>query len=69
MAKITLEKLKQEKLLKLEFEDMLYSDKDFNYNKNEFEEWLIDLVLPLGKTGTKHFLSFFGLGGVLGWHL
>ncbi len=33
-------------LLKLEFDDLLNSDKDFNYSENEFDEWLIDLVIP-----------------------
>jgi hypothetical protein len=44
MIETTLEKFKQEELLKAEFRDLLYSDEDFNYNKNEFKEWLIDLV-------------------------
>lgn len=36
--------LKQKEILRLEFEDLLYSDEDFNYTKSEFKEWLADLV-------------------------
>jgi hypothetical protein len=40
-----MKELKQNELLKLEFEDYLVSDPDFNYSTNEFEEWLVDLVI------------------------
>jgi hypothetical protein len=41
-----LEELLNNELLKIEFEDLIYSDKDFNYSRDEFEQWIIDLVLP-----------------------
>jgi len=43
---MNIKELKYNELLKIEFEDCLYSDPDFNYSANEFEEWLIDLVIP-----------------------
>jgi len=50
---MNLQELKQDKnritLLKIEFDDLCYSDKNFNYSKNEFEEWLEDLVLNFEK--------------------
>jgi len=30
-----------------EFDDLLNSDKDFNYSENEFNEWIKDCVLQL----------------------
>ncbi|NDK09154.1 hypothetical protein GW846_00020 [Candidatus Gracilibacteria bacterium] len=41
-----LEELKNNEILRKEFEDLIFSDKNFNYDANEFEEWLIDLVIP-----------------------
>ncbi len=43
---MNIEELKQDENLKAEFLDLLFSDKDFNYNVDEFEEWIVDLVLP-----------------------
>ncbi len=31
--------------LKAEFNDLVYSDDKFNYNKNEFGQWLKDCVM------------------------
>jgi hypothetical protein len=46
-----LQELKQDEhritLLKIEFDDLCYSDKDFNYSEDEFDEWLKDLVLGI----------------------
>jgi hypothetical protein len=42
---MNLETLKTDELLYLEFRDNLNSDPHFNYNENEFEEWLEDLVM------------------------
>jgi len=36
---------KTRELLRMEFEDLLSSDPDFNYNDREFEEWVADCVV------------------------
>jgi hypothetical protein len=50
---MNLQELKQDEnritLLRIEFDDLWYSDKDFNYSKDEFEEWLKDLVFEIEK--------------------
>jgi hypothetical protein len=39
-------KIKRAELLLVEFQDLINSDPHFNYAEDEFEEWLMDLVIP-----------------------
>jgi hypothetical protein len=44
---VALEYYQAHQPIKDEFNDLLNSDKDFNYSENEFTEWIKDCVLQL----------------------
>jgi len=47
LKKKVAKKMSNETRLRMEFNDLIESDKDFNYSKSEFKEWLKDFGLKI----------------------